>query len=140
MFVGTTAQKPALDEVLKTAAEENCQVDALDVAGARRIVPVLNPEMFEQAIFEPKSTDIDVHALHGGFLKVFAGRGGEIICDAEVKGMQWADGAWHVETKVGSFAAPIVVNAAGAWGGRYCCARGCASDGTDPETAHSNSV
>ena len=74
MFVGTTAQKPALDEVLKTAAEENCQVDALDVAGARRIVPVLNPEMFEQAIFEPKSTDIDVHALHGGFLKVFAGR------------------------------------------------------------------
>ncbi|MED5575771.1 MAG: FAD-dependent oxidoreductase, partial [Pseudomonadota bacterium] len=116
MFVGTTAQKPALDEVLKTAAEENCQVDALDVAGARRIVPVLNPEMFEQAIFEPKSTDIDVHALHGGFLKVFAGRGGEIICDAEVKGMQRADGAWHVETKVGSFAARIVVNAAGAWG------------------------
>lgn len=116
MFVGTTVQKPALDEILKTAAEENCQVDALDIAGARRIVPVLNPEMFEQAIFEPKSTDIDVHALHGGFLKVFAGRGGEIICDAEVKGMQWADGAWHVETKVGSFAAPIVVNAAGAWG------------------------
>ena len=33
MFVGTTVQKPALDEVLKTAAEENCQVDALDVAG-----------------------------------------------------------------------------------------------------------
>ena len=55
-------------------------------------------------------------AIANALSKAFQSYGGEIICDAEVKGMQWADGAWHVETKVGSFAAPIVVNAAGAWG------------------------
>jgi len=116
MFVGTAAQKAALDEVVTTAAEENCQVHELDVEGAREIVPVLKPDAFARAVLEPESTDIDVHALHGGFLKAFAGAGGELVCDAEVQELQRVDDNWRVKTKAGSFEAPIVVNAAGAWG------------------------
>ena len=116
MFVGSASQKMALDEIKNTATQEECLVHELSVKSARKFVPVLRPEAFDNVVFEPESTDIDVHALHGGFLKAFGGQGGDVICDAEVLEMRQVKNIWHVRTKIGSFEAPVVINAAGAWG------------------------
>lgn len=115
MFVGTLEQRPAIDAFIAMASAENCPVRELDPTGAREIVPVLREEAFASAVFEPESTDMDVHGLHGGFLRGFRQSGGELVTDAEVLALEHRNGAWQVETRAGRFAAPVVVNAAGAW-------------------------
>lgn len=115
LFVATEAQRPALDAIRRMAVEEDCPVRALDVAGTRAIVPVLRPEAFALGLLEPESMDMDVDALHGGFLRGLRHRGGEIFTGAEARGLARAGGVWRVETPAGTFSAPVVVNAAGAW-------------------------
>ena len=55
-----------------------------------------------------------MHAIHQGFLRGFRARGGRVITGAEVMGLG-RTGDWTVETRAGTFKAPVVVNAAGAW-------------------------
>jgi len=88
----------------------------LDVAAARALCPVLRPECFAGAVLEPDAMDIDVDALHQGFLKGLRRRGGELLCSSEVEGLQRDAGAWTAATRDGRrFRAPVVVDAAGAW-------------------------
>ena len=105
MFVATDAQLPVIDSFVAVTAEENCPVVELDVAGARGIVPVLRADAFKSVALEPKSTDIDVHTLHRGFLRGMGLRGGNIITKAEVTGLSRQDDFWRVEMPVGEFEA-----------------------------------
>lgn len=87
----------------------------LDQKAARELVPALRPDRVAAAIHEPEAMDIDVHNLHQGYLRLFRGRGGRIETDAEVTALSRAGGVWTVATRAGEFAAPVVVDAAGAW-------------------------
>ena len=79
-------------------------------------VPVLRPEMAHCGVFEPDAMDMDVHAIHQGFLRGAKAAGAQLVCGAGVQRIQReAGGGWRVDTAAGSFTAPIVVNAAGAW-------------------------
>ena len=42
-------------------------------------------------------------------------RSGRLVTGARVQALTHADGVWTASTKAGAFAAPVVVNAAGAW-------------------------
>ena len=59
--------------------------------------------------------DIDVHGLHGAYLRRLRHNGGRLVSDAPVGTLAHQTGAWVARTPAGDFAAPIVVNAAGAW-------------------------
>lgn len=115
MFIATKSQRPIIDEFVSMAVAENCPVEELDPSGACAIVSVLRPEEFASAVLEPESTDIDVHALHGGFLREFRRRGGELIVDAEAQTIERIGDLWRITTPIGTYEAPIIVNAAGAW-------------------------
>ncbi len=78
-------------------------------------VPVLRPERAHCGVFEPDAMDMDVHAIHQGFLRGAKAAGAQLVCGAGVHALQRAGAGWRVETAAGSFFAPIVVNAAGAW-------------------------
>jgi D-arginine dehydrogenase len=78
-------------------------------------VPVLRPDKVVAAIHEPGAMDIDVHGLHGAYLRLLRRRGGRIVTDAPVLGLARDGGVWTATTPAGEFAAPVVVNAAGAW-------------------------
>ncbi len=80
----------------------------------RARVPCFAPEQVAAGLLEPDAMDIDVHALHQGYLRGLRARGGSLICNAEVRELK-RDGRWRVSTSGGEFAAPIIVNAAGAW-------------------------
>src|SRR6185369_13382759 len=60
----------------------------------------------------------DVDAIHRGFLKGFAARGGQVITDRTVMALSRDGDAWQVTTPNGSYRATIVINAAGAWADR----------------------
>jgi len=108
-------QEAQLDEAWDDLSSLDPRVQRLDAAEALAMVPVLRPNHVLGAVFEPDAMDIDVHELHQGYLRRLRQRGGHIVTDAEVLALTHSVGIWTVTTSAGVFAAPIVVNAAGAW-------------------------
>jgi D-arginine dehydrogenase len=82
---------------------------------ALRIVPALRRERVIGAVLEPEAADMDVHAIHQGYLRGLRRAGGSVVCDAEVTRIERLGGEWQVTTGQGEFRAPVLVNAAGAW-------------------------
>lgn len=83
---------------------------------ARAFFPPLRPELIDCALYEPHSMEVDVHALHQGFVRGLRDRGGRVHTGAGVTQLRRIDGLWHVHTTDGSVhTAPLVVDAAGAW-------------------------
>ena len=114
LLIGRADQEASLAMAL---AEGQRTVDAVSLIGAGELaakVPFLKPGYAKAAVWEPDARDMDVHAIHQGFLKGLRARGGRVVTDAEVMGLS-ASGDWTVETRAGTFKAPVVVNAAGAW-------------------------
>lgn len=87
----------------------------VDQSEALAMVPVLQPQAAAAALIEPDAMDIDVHALHQGYLRGATSAGAKVTCDAPVTAIARAHGTWAVETPVGRFRAPMLVNACGAW-------------------------
>lgn len=90
----------------------------VQMIGARKLlqlVPVLRPEAAAAAIFEAGATEIDVHALHQGYLRQAAAAGCVLLTGSPVTAVTRDGGRWLLETRAGRFAADIIVNAAGAW-------------------------
>jgi D-arginine dehydrogenase len=87
----------------------------VDANEAKKICPLLRDGYAAGAILEPDAADVDVHALHQGYLRQFRARGGTLFTDAGITALQRTSANWIVHTTAGEFAAPIVVNAAGAW-------------------------
>jgi D-arginine dehydrogenase len=83
---------------------------------AARLFPLLRRDRIARAAVERDASDIDVDALLQAFLRKLRAHGGELVPRAEVMAMRREEGVWRVETAAGAFEAPVVVDAAGAWG------------------------
>jgi D-arginine dehydrogenase len=96
------------------------------------MVPALRPAYARAAAIERDSFDIDVAALHQGFLRIVRSRG-QLALRARA-GRIWQDGLWHAQSADGSiWRAPILVNAAGAWGDEVALLAGVAPIGLSPK-------
>lgn len=96
-------------------------------------VPCLRPEAAAAGIAEDDAADIDVHALHQGYLRGFRRRGGTLRCDAGVVALARADGCWTVTLADGAtVAARTVVNATGAWADELAALAGARPIGLEP--------
>jgi D-arginine dehydrogenase len=115
LMVATAAQQSHLDEACTIAQQVGSKVERLSPAEACERVPVLRTEWLSGATYEADPTDIDVHALHQGFLKGIRQHGGQLVVSAEVTALARHNGVWRIETTRGTFKAVTVVNAAGAW-------------------------
>jgi D-arginine dehydrogenase len=87
----------------------------LGAGEATTLCPVLRDEWTGHAFLEPDAMDMDVHAIHQGFLRGLTAKGGRIVGDAAAQAIAARDGGWQVETRAGRFTAPVLVNATGAW-------------------------
>ncbi len=114
LLIGREDQRVALD-----AAEAEGRhletIRRLDRDQALALCPVLRHGYVSGTVHESDAMDIDVHALHQGFLKGLRAKGGRLVTDATVEALARRDGVWRVETKAGDFEAPVIVDAAGAW-------------------------
>ncbi len=109
------------------------EIARLSAEEARALVPVLRDGYVAAGLMEPAAMDIDVHALHQGYLKGLRQRGGMMVVNAEVQALSRAARAWQVETKAGRYSAPVVVNAAGAWSEQLGALAGAAAIGLQPK-------
>ncbi len=115
LFIARTDQLGALERALAEAPVAAEPPRRLDAAGAVALNPALDPGYVAAALFEPGAMDIDVHALHGGFLRGLRAHGGRLVVNARVDTLSRRGGTWEADTPAGRFAAPVVVDAAGAW-------------------------
>lgn len=91
-------------------------VQLVSPTDAGSIYPPLRTDLIDCALYEPHSMEIDVHALHQGFVRGLRERGGRIVTGASVIALTRSGGSWHVRTADGTVhIAPLVVDAAGAW-------------------------
>lgn len=100
---------------------------------ACEITPVLRPERVTGAVLEPDAADMDVHAIHQGYLRGVRRAGGAVLCDAEVQEIRRAGGVWQVRAGPHTCQAPVVLNAAGAWADLTGQLAGCRAIGLQPK-------
>lgn len=114
LFIAREDQLASLERAL-VETPSTAEVRRLSGDAAIAVNPALDPAYVAAALHEPSAEDIDVHALHTGFLRGLRRRGGRIVNGAGVAALARAGGGWTADTPAGRFAAPLVVNAAGAW-------------------------
>jgi D-arginine dehydrogenase len=114
ILVARPDQSETYAKVLAEARATGANLAEISMAKAVALLPILNPDYASAALYEPHATDIDVHGLTMAYLRRLKGRG-RLVTDAEARAIARTGTLWRVETRAGIFAAPILVNAAGAW-------------------------
>lgn len=88
----------------------------IEVDEVRKLFPDLATEHFDYAAYEPDSGYADATLTTNSFIEAAKRNGATLIQNCEVTAIHAAGGkVTGVSTDKGDFAAPIVVNAAGAW-------------------------
>jgi glycine/D-amino acid oxidase-like deaminating enzyme len=95
-------------------------------------VPILRRDRLARAAAHNDAWDIDTDRLIQDFAREIRALGGEILTGLEVEGVRRSDGKWRVIAGGRGFAAPILVNAAGAWADRIAAMAGVAPIGLTP--------
>jgi D-arginine dehydrogenase len=103
------------------------QAETLELCAAMR------PECATAGLIDFGVVNIDVHRLLQGYLRGVTTSGGRLVTGARVTTLKRSDGLWAVETAAGYFAAPVVINAAGAWADTMAEAAGITTIGLVPK-------
>jgi D-arginine dehydrogenase len=115
LVIARADQKAKLDAALAESRAIQPAVRGVARADALALCQALRPDYVEAAFFEGDARDMDVHAIHQGYLRGFRAAGGRLVCDAEVTALGRDGAGWRVETRAGVFTAEVVIDAAGAW-------------------------
>jgi D-arginine dehydrogenase len=116
LIAGRADQQAALQKAAADYARLVPSVRWLDPGETLRRQPLLRPEAAAGGAIYEEAEDMDVAAIHGGFLRGARAAGAVLRLDGEIMTLERKDGAWKIGLRDGeSLAAKTVVNAAGAW-------------------------
>ncbi|WP_284466131.1 NAD(P)/FAD-dependent oxidoreductase [Diaphorobacter nitroreducens] len=133
VYLAGPDQLDLLEAAYAEALPRNPQVRRLTREELLEQAPCLRPEAVAAGMSEPGAADIDVHALHQGYLRGLRQRGGEIRTHAEVTALQRGEEGWHITLGDGEVLhARAVVNAAGAWADVVAAQAGVPPIGLEP--------
>lgn len=114
LFVAPPQQVAAL-RAMRDDPDVAAGTEVIGPDEAVRRVPILRREKVAEALYAPGDTDIDVNALHQGFLRGFKARSGTLICDVHIDALDRRGNTWRAIAGDTSYEAPTLVDAAGAW-------------------------
>jgi len=118
LIAGRADQQEPMQKTAAELADLVPSVRWLEPEEALRLQPLLRPQTAGGgAIFEPEADDMDVAAIHAGFLRGARASGGVLRLNAEVNALARGEGGlWTIRLRDGDiFAAANIVDAAGAW-------------------------
>src|SRR5882757_7228592 len=117
LIAGRAEQQADMQKNARDFASLVPSVRWLDPVEVLRRQPLLKPAAAAGgAIFEPEADDMDVAAIHGGFLKGARAAGGVLRLNAEVVAVERGNDRWSIRLRDDeSLSAGTIVNAAGAW-------------------------
>jgi D-arginine dehydrogenase len=109
-------------------------IHAIAVAELCAMIPAIRPGYAAGAAIEFGNFDIDVDLLLQGYLRGARARGAMVAFGVRSRRISREAGAWRVEVADGSVLhAPVLVNAAGAWGDEVAAQAGIAPIGLVPK-------
>ncbi len=85
------------------------------------------------AAYEATAADIDVAALHQGWLRMAKRAGTRMNVRERVTSIKRTNHLWQLETNSDTYSAPVIVNAAGAWADSVACMAGVKPVGIVPK-------
>lgn len=132
LMVAGPGQEEALQAHWEVVHALDPQARRLSVEQACALVPVLRGERLMGAVLEPAAADMDVHAIHQGYLRGMRQAGGQLVCDAEVTSLQPTAAGWEVQAGGTFYEAAVVLNAAGAWADQVGTLAGAQALGLQP--------
>ena len=133
LYIGRADQLEALDRLYDENSPRVPSLARLDAAESLGQTVPLREDYVAGGVLEPESLEIDVAALHQGYLRGLRTRGGRLLTEAGVSALARNGDLWHAETPAGAFAAPVVINAAGAWCDAVAALAGVAPIGLQPK-------
>ena len=134
LYAAWQGQEAALDGLHASLSATGSVVARIDADECLRRVPVLRSEGLLGGVFEVDAMDIDVHALHQGFLRGAKRAGAVLWTDAELARADNAGGTWQLVLADGRrCSARTLINAAGAWADEVARRCGVAPLGIQPK-------
>ena len=133
LFVARTDQEASIADMTEIFARTGGKPSRILGSDAvRERVPIMRADYVAQALLDETSMDIDVHALHQGYLRGARARGARFAVSAEVLDIGRGPAGWRVTTASERFEARTIVNASGAWADTIAAMAGVAAAGLTP--------
>jgi D-arginine dehydrogenase len=123
-------REAAFAAALEELSERSDTIREIDLDRAGTIFPPLDRTVVRRAHYEPNAMDMDVHAIHQGLLKGVRARGGTLRTGLRIDAIE---PGWRVHARGESFAAPVLINAAGAWADEVAALAGVPTIGLVPK-------
>ncbi|SDB38460.1 NAD(P)/FAD-dependent oxidoreductase [Belnapia rosea] len=120
--------------VLEAMIAGGADIRPLELEALHALVPPLRRGYAAMAAVETDCFDMDVAAIHQGFLRAIRQRGGALALRQRAGRIWRRGGFWHAEAVGGeTYRAPVLVNAAGAWGDEVAALAGIPIIGLQPK-------
>ncbi|GAB6054379.1 FAD-dependent oxidoreductase [Magnetospira thiophila] len=113
---GREDQRDLVEALFETSRDLTDSLSLIDAPEIERRFPPLRKGYAVRAVLDSAAMELDVHAIHQGYLRSLRRQGGQLLCDAEVRSLTRQEGHWCIDIPGRTLRAPILVNAAGAWG------------------------
>lgn len=115
LLVGGEDRRDKAEELYEQCLALTSTIRMLEGREISNLVPVMRPEWTAVGVFEPDAMSMDVAQMHDGFLSGFKARGGSLLTDCDVLGIERVQGRWQLQTRQQTISADVIINAAGAW-------------------------
>lgn len=115
LYIARAVQRARLDQMVAAIRASGGTVSLIDAHEAMQRVPLLREGYVAAAALDADAMDIDVNALHQGFLRGARAAGALLVTASPVAEVQRCNGVWSLQYPGGAVSAPVLINAAGAW-------------------------
>jgi glycine/D-amino acid oxidase-like deaminating enzyme len=116
VWVGSAGDAGLLHEVAQAGLALDPTITEITGEQVRELCPVLRPEHAAAGVLEPNAAELDVAALHAGFVRMLRGGGGTVLRGNQVTALSRTRTGWTVTTTGTTLTCDRLVDAAGAWG------------------------
>jgi D-arginine dehydrogenase len=137
LIMGSREQRGQVEADFEAMRSFTPQLRLLGEAEMRSLVPVLVSEYAHLGIHEPGAADVDVNALHQGFIRGLKQRGSRLECGVEIHAIERDGEEWLLELSMRgaqphALRVPLLIDAAGAWADEVALRAGVAPLGIEP--------
>lgn len=134
LHIARKDQIAALDALEEVHNGFGCDCKRLTGKEARALTPALKagPDFVADALLDHGALKLDTDAMLQGALRDLRARGGKLVCKTRVQSIDRIGKNWALHTTAGGFAAPILVNASGAWADEIAQMAGVSPIGIEP--------
>jgi len=107
-------QKNLTNNMIEQFTSNSVELSLVDKLYLNKHIPFLQKN-WDNAVWEPECSDIDVSSLHNAYIKNAKRLGVEIACSSPLLNAEYKGSDWTVETNGKTYKCKILINAAGAW-------------------------